>query len=604
MENLLVDKRDQLFVLNEMLELDKLLTHPNYREYSLKMCDMVLKEAHKLASEKLMPTNEEADKKGCIYSPEDSTVKMPENFHAPYKMLREGNWISMCESSEVGGDGFPNLIGTAVSEIFYAGSIYLYGAAELTHGAAKLIEVFGDSHQKEQFLEKLYTGEWMGTMCLTESEAGSDLGAIKVKADENDDGSYSISGTKIFISAGEHDLTENIIHMVLARIEGAPSGTKGLSLFIVPKYLVGADGKPESRNDLRCTGIEHKMGCHGLCTCTMVFGDKNECTGYLIGKRGNGISQMFHMMNEQRLLVGLEGLALSSSAYLHAVDYTKNRLQGYSVHDKVYPVSIIKHPDIKRMLLTMKSYVEGCRALSYYTSMCIDYTKISEGKEKDEFEGRVNLLIPIVKAYTTDRAWEITGMAIQCAGGYGYISEYPFERFARDCKITSLFEGTNGIQGMDLMFRKLIANKFIDFYKLMEQIDNTIKEAESIPEINGYARCVRIATDDLSEIVEEIRKTAENKNYLQLYSKATPFLEAMGDVVIAWMHLWQLTISCKQEGKNSGKNSKKEAAFYAGKVWSAKYFIGTTLKRTKGKFEELKSDISPVLEIADKSLAE
>ncbi|MBU2623078.1 MAG: acyl-CoA dehydrogenase [Proteobacteria bacterium] len=613
MENLLVDKRDQSFVLQEMLRIKELLEHSLYNEYSYKMCDMALKEAHKLAKDKLMPTNKEADDKGCIYNTEDNSVKMPESYHALYKMLRQGNWIAMCESAEVGGEGFPLVIGTAISEVFYAGSVCLYGAAELTHGAAKLIEVFGDSHQKKQFLKKLYSGEWMGTMCLTESGAGSDVGAIETKAAENDDGTYSIYGTKIFISAGEHDLTENIVHMVLARVEGDPSGTKGLSLFIVPKYLVGEDGKLEDRNDVRCTGIEHKMGCHGLCTCTMVFGDKGGCVGYLLGEQRKGILEMFHMMNEQRLLVGIEGLALSSSAYLHAVDYTKSRIQGVSIHDNKTPVPIIQHPDIKRMLLTMKAYVEGCRALSYFTSLCIDYAKISEGDDKAEWEGLVNLLIPIVKAYITDRSWEITGLAIQCAGGYGYCSDYPFERFARDCKITSLFEGTNGIQAMDLLFRKLIRNKLVDFHQLMKRIDTAIEKADDIEEIKEYAKTVRKAKDGLIEIVDGVVEMAKEKDALHLYIKATPFLEAMGDVVLGWMHLWQLTISHKEltrykSGENKEKKDNtlhinKEAAFYAGKISSAKFYIGTILKRTIGKFEELKSDASPVMEIIDKSFA-
>ncbi len=614
MGNLLVDKRDQMFVLYEMLEIEKLLEHPLYREYSLKMCDMVLKEAHKFAKDKLMPTNTEADEKGCIYNPEDNSVKMPESYHAVYEMLRHDNWISMCESTEVGGDGFPLIIGTAVSEIFYAGSFCLYGAAELTHGAAKLIEIFGNSNQKKQFLEKLYSGEWMGTMCLTESNAGSDVGAIETKAVENDNGTYSICGTKIFISAGEHNLTENIVHMVLARVEGDPSGTKGISLFIVPKITLGEDGNLKDKNDVRCTGIEHKMGCHALCTCTMAFGDNKKCVGFLLGKRRNGIAEMFHMMNEQRLLVGLEGLSISSSAYLHAVDYTKNRVQGKSVHDKKTSVPIINHPDIKRLLLTMKSYVEGCRALAYFASMCIDNTKLTEGDDRAEWEGLANLLVPVVKAYITDKSWEITGMAIQCAGGYGYCSDYPFERFARDCKITSLFEGTNGIQAMDLMFRKIIANKRVNFNQLMLRIDKTIKEANSIHAIREYAQTLKKIKKSLSEIVDKIVKTAEGKDSLHLYVKATPFLETMGDVVIGWMHLWQLTISYKKmidynSDKQKKKNSdsprlNKEEAFYTGKLLSSKFFIETILKRTIGKIEELKSDASPVMEITDKSFVD
>ncbi|MFP4534024.1 MAG: acyl-CoA dehydrogenase family protein, partial [Desulfobacterales bacterium] len=455
MGTLLVDKRDQLFVLNEMLAVNKLTDFPKFSDLS--GFDMVLTEAHRFAKNEFYPTIEVGDKEGCVYDPKTRSVKFPECYKKPYKKFREGGWLAMSDSPEVGGDGFPLVIGTAVSEIFYAAGFYIYGAAELSHAAAKVIEKYGTNAQRELYMTRLYSGEWMGAMCLTEPDAGSDVGAVQTAATENEDGTYSISGTKIFITAGEHDLTDNIIHMVLARVPGDPPGTKGLSLFIVPKHRTDASGEITETNDVVCMGIEHKMGLHGLATCTIAYGDNDRCIGYILGERGKGIVEMFNMMNEQRLLVGLQGLSYSSAAFLHAVEYTGERKQGESVypgeHKKGVSVPIIQHPDIKRMLLTMKSHVEAGRALAYFASYCIDYASVTENEEKAKWQGLVDLLIPVVKAYLTNNAWEMTGMGIQCAGGYGYCADLPFERLARDCKVSSIYEGTNGIQAMDLMFR-------------------------------------------------------------------------------------------------------------------------------------------------------
>jgi alkylation response protein AidB-like acyl-CoA dehydrogenase len=617
MSNLLVDERDQAFILYEMLEIHKLCDSPLFSEYSKDLFDMVLNEARKFAVNELAPVASEADQQGCSYDPGKHSVKAPECYHSPYKLFREGDWIAMCDSPDVGGQGFPLCLGTAVSELFYAGSFCLYGAVELSHGAAKLIEVFGDNGQKEQFMTKLYSGEWMGSMCLTESNAGSDVGAIKTKAVKKNDETYSISGAKIFISAGEHDLVENIVHMVLARVEGDPAGPKGISLFIVPKHLVNDDGTPGVRNDVFCTGIEHKMGIHGLSTVTLNFGDNGRCAGYLLGKQGSGLMEMFHMMNEQRLLVGLEGLAISSTAYLNAVEYTKTRIQGASVSatpgQKGISVPIIQHPDVKRMLLWMKAYVEGCRALTYFTSFCIDQTHICDGEEKNEWQGLVELLTPVVKAYNTDRSWEITGTAIQCAGGYGYCSDYPFERFARDCKITSIFEGTNGIQAMDLVFRKLAGNKLVAFGNLISRIDKTIEEASRIEPIAQYANTVQRVKDGLMEIVGDLISMLKNGKMEEVYARATPFLEVMGDLALGWMHLWQLSLCYPKlidlAGVASGEElgqiiyESKEVAFYHGKVLASQYYIGSVLKRSFGKIEQLQSDEFPVVSISEASFA-
>ena len=613
MGTILVDKRDQLFILNEMLEVNKLTDFPKFSDHS--GFDMVLKEAHRFAKNEFYPTIEVGDKEGCVYDPKTRSVKFPECYQKPYKKFREGGWLAMSDSPEVGGDGFPLVIGTAVSEIFYAAGFYIYGAAELSHAAAKVIEKYGTDQQRELYMTRLYSGQWMGTMCLTESDAGSDVGSVQTQAIPNDDGTYSICGTKIYITAGDQDLTENIIHMVLARVPGDPPGTKGLSLFIVPKYRTDETGHITESNDVSCMGIEHKMGLHGLATCTMAYGDNGKCVGYLLGKRGSGIVEMFNMMNEQRLLVGLQGLSYSSAAFLHAVEYAGQRKQGESVYPgdnkKGVPVPIIQHPDIKRMLITMKSHVEAGRALAYFTSYCIDYADITENEEKEKWQGLVELLIPVVKAYLTNKSWEMTGMGIQCAGGYGYCSDLPFERLARDCKVSSIYEGTNGIQAMDLMFRKLVNDNCFKFNQLMKLIDETVQAAGSLEDLKSYANMVNTAKEGLEAVVSQLMNKKESADYLPLYAKAGPFLEAMGDVISGWMHLWQLTIASPKlksfiEAKSEDEakailKKKKEAAFYYGKVCSAQFFIGTLLQNTRGKFEELKSDAAPVIDIFDKS---
>jgi len=609
----LVDKRDQLFILQEMLEIDRLCDYPRFSSHA--DYKMVLDEAHKFADKELVPTAAEGDRLGCSYDPKTKSVTFPDCYRQPYARFCEGGWLTMCDSPEVGGDGFPLTVGTAVSEVFYAGGFYLYGAAELTHAAAKVIEAYGSPEQQQTYMSRLFTGEWMGTMCLTEADAGSEVGNVQTSAAANADGSYTITGTKIFITAGEHDLAENIIHMVLARIEGDPPGTRGLSLFIVPKFLSDASGTLGRRNDVYCTGVEHKMGLHGLVTCTMAFGDAGQCTGYLLGERGKGMMEMFHMMNEQRLLVGVEGLSFSSSAFMHAIDYTRNRIQGSSVYPGAEPgksVTIVNHPDIKRMLLTMKAYVEGCRGLAYFTSSCIDRASVTEADDRRRWQGLVELLTPIVKAYSTDKSWVVTALAMQCAGGYGYCADYPFERLARDCKVTTIFEGTNGIQAMDLVFRKILGNRRVNFNHLLGLIDETLARAAKVDGVAGFAAALREARVGLEEVVDHL-ESLSGVYPVALYAKTTPFLEAMGDVLLGWLHLWQLTVAlpkltelvgeCSAEEVELLLRRNKQAAFYQGKVMGARFFLGTLFKDISGKFAQLRSDAGPVVEVNERAFA-
>ncbi len=365
MAQVLADRRDIDFVLHEQLEVEKLSQNEKYAEFTKKTVDMIINEARNFAVKELLPTQSIGDEEGCKL--ENGKVSIPQSYYKPYELFNEGEWLAMTEDPQWGGQGMPQAVALAAANYFNGANYSFMMYPGLTHGAGKLVETFGTEKQKELFLKKMYTGKWTGTMLLTEPEAGSDVGALTTTAKKNDDGTYSISGNKIFISAGEHDMVENIIHPVLARIEGAPTGTKGISLFLVPKIWVNDDGSLGEPNDVVCTGIEEKMGIHGNATCSLTLGGKGKCRGTLLGPENKGMSAMFLMMNEARLLVGMQAMSCASASYLNAVNYARDRVQGYSLTEKSSAgVPIIKHPDSRRQLWTIKSYVEGMRSLRLY----------------------------------------------------------------------------------------------------------------------------------------------------------------------------------------------------------------------------------------------
>ena len=382
MANLLVDERDVKFVLYEQLNIEELCQSEKYAEFSREMFDMVLDAAQKLAEKELFPTNRDGDAKGVVL--ENGQVKVPESFHAAYRYYCEGGWAALPIDQEKGGQGFPSVVYCATMELFVAANQALMMYPGLTIGSARLLEIYGTEEQQRTYMDKMYTGEWTGTMCLTEPQAGSDVGALRTKAVKRPDGSYSITGNKIFISAGDHDLTENIIHMVLARIEGAPAGTKGISIFVVPKKRI--ENGELVDNDVITAAVEKKMGIHASATCALNFGEKDNCIGYLLGEENQGMRIMFNMMNEARLAVGFQGLAQASAAYMHALRYAKERYQGpeiSSMKDPTAPkVPIIEHPDVRRMLMWMKSVTEGIRALLYYAGYCEDRIHIGQDRRR------------------------------------------------------------------------------------------------------------------------------------------------------------------------------------------------------------------------------
>lgn len=587
MAQLLADRRDVDFVLHEQLEISRISKHDTFAEFNRKTIDLIVTEARNLAIKEILPTREIGDREGTRF--ENGRVTVPKEFHRAYDLFLEGEWLAMTEDPEWGGQGMPRTVALSAGDYFNAANYAFMMYPGLTHGAGKLVEAFGTDKLKKLFLKNMYTGKWTGTMLLTEPEAGSDVGALTTTATRNEDGTYHITGSKIFISSGEHDLSENIIHPVLARIEGAPEGTKGISLFLVPKIWVEDDGSLGEPNDVVCTGTEEKMGIHGNSTCSLTLGGKGNCRGMLLGEENKGMRAMFLMMNEARLLVGLQALSCASASYLNAVNYARERVQGknlMSFMDENAPaVPIIQHPDVRRQLLTMKAYVEGMRSLLYYVAYCDDMLEISNDEaEKAKYKGLIDILIPIAKGYVSDHAYDVCNIGMQVYGGYGYIREYPQEQFVRDCRITMIYEGTNGIQAMDLLGRKLGMNEGKAIMDLLGEVQSVIARAKAIPVLTDLADRLTEALNKLGEVAMHMGKTAMSAKALDAFAFAYPFMDVMGDVVMAWMLLWRASIAAKRLEEGA---KKKDQAFYEGQTRSAEFFIHSILPTSMGKMSAI-----------------
>jgi alkylation response protein AidB-like acyl-CoA dehydrogenase len=611
MANLLVDERDAFFVLFEQLKIQDLCQADIYSECSLDIFEMSLKEAQKLAANEIWPTNVIGDREGCVRDGDD--VKVPEPFHRIWKIYSEGGWLCVTESPDAGGLGMPHLIDIACNEYFVAANPAFSTFSGLTRGAARLIETFGTVEQREKYMYRMYAGEWAGTMCLTEPQAGSDVGALRTTAKRNPDGTYSISGKKIFITDGNHDLTENIVHPVLARIEGAPPGTKGISLFVVPKYRVNDDGTLGDFNDIHVGAVENKMGIHGSPTCVLNFGEDGRCVGELLGEENQGMRIMFQMMNEARIGVGLQGLATASAAYLHALKYASERLQGPDLEhfrDPEAPrVPIIRHPDVRRMLMFAKSLVEGIRSLIYYTAYCLDRVRTAaDDEDRRKWQGIADLLTPVVKAYSTDMGFRVAETAMQVYGGYGYIREYPLEQFLRDIKIASIYEGTNGIQALDLVARKLGMAKGMVFMSLLGEVNEFIASTKGNEDLREAVDKLEAAKNAVAAAALHFAAKAKDDFTIPVLY-ATPFLELMGDMLVGWQLLWQARIAHEKlrdffiEKGAPGIDARQElirqhsnAAYYSGKIAAATFFAHTFLTLSPAKAEVIKNgDLSALL---------
>lgn len=595
MAQILADRRDISFVLHELYEIDNLSQHEKYADFGPKVVDMVVNEARNLAIKEIYPTWKTGDELGCTYS--GGKVTTPEGFKAAWDLLVEGEWLAMDRSIEWGGQGMPETLAMAAREYLTAANMALLMLAVLNHGSGKIIEIFGTEKQKALFLKKVYSGEWGATMLLTEAEAGSDLSALTTSATKNPDGTYSLVGNKIFITAGETDLAENIIHPVLARIEGAPAGSRGISLFLVPKIWVNDDGSLGEHNDIVCTGIEEKLGLHGSPTCSMALGSKGKCIGTLLGEENKGLMAMFYMMNEARLATGNQGLACSSASYLHALDYARNRLQGPMMGAKEKKqVAIINHPDVRRMLLNMKMYVDGIRSLHYYIASREDFKQfVTDAAEKEKIQNVIDILIPIAKGYATDRAIEVCNTGVQIFGGYGFTKEFPVEQLLRDVRITSIYEGSNGIQAIDLLGRKMSMKGGQLLTDLIDEMKKTFDLAKNMDPIKSLAEKAEIITQEWEKAAHHLLETAAGPNMLNGYVHACPLMQATGDVVMAWMLLWRAAVALQ---KLEGKVKKKDQAFYEGQVKTAEHYIRTALPITSGLVDTILDTCGAAVEMS------
>ena len=484
-QSLLIDEQDLWFNLDHIIDLKKLLQMQAFTDFDYDTCRSTIELAADVAVKEWYPANGLGDKEQATYDTATGVVKAPPSFHKPWQAFCEAGFPSLPLDAKMGGLGMPETVWKAATQYLIAANPSLSLYSMLTMGACHLLHSYGKDPIVRKMLEKMILGQWGGTMCLTEPTAGSDVGALRTKAVRQEDGTYRISGQKIWISSGDHDLCDNIIHTVLARIEGDPAGTKGISIFAVPKKRINPHGEIIEDNDVKCAGVEHKMGIRGSATCTMQFGDQNDCVGYLLGEERQGMAIMFEMMNPARLEVAVQGLAVSSAAYRHAAQYAQDRIQGQDPADRSGGgVSIIQHPDVKRMLLRLKSYTEAMRTLTHFTTHSMDMVSAGDQEQAAYHQDLLDFLIPIVKATNTDLVWDLTAEAIQIYGGYGFCSEYPMEQMARDSKIFSIYEGTNGIQSLDLLMRKILMQKdmrcfnaFAKFFKSQSQSigDNELK---------------------------------------------------------------------------------------------------------------------------------
>jgi len=576
-----VNYRDVEFNLFDYLKIQDLGQNPKYSGFGKEDFAAVLSEAYKFALKEIDPLFKKSDEIGCHLK--DGKVTTPPGFKEAYQKFAANGFIGMDVPTTYGGQALPEVLTIAATEFFIGCCVAFSMYSGLSRGSAHLIETFGGTDLAERFVPKMYNGEWAGTMCLTEPQAGSAVGDLSTVAVKEGD-HYKIKGSKIFISSGDHDLTDNIIHMVLARVEGDPAGTKGISLFVVPKFRVNADGSLGEWNDVKTVNIEHKMGIKGSSTATLSFGDNNNCIGFLLGEQRRGMPMMFQMMNEARIACGQQGASVASAAFESALQYAKDRTQGGKT-------LIIEYPDVRRMLITMKSLTEGMRALLLYTAYLDDRSMIEADEAmKEKFEGRLGLLTPVCKAYCTDMGFRVTELAMQTYGGYGYCSEYPAEQYMRDVKISSIYEGTNGIQALDLIGRKLGQKNGEFFRELYSEIDGFISKNSSHAAFTSEFANLKKALDQLGQATMKFGEWGMSGNFTMPQLQAVNYLYNFGDVMVSFLLLDQAVLALskleeiwKSQGADQEEKKAKicdendEARFLEGKVKSARFFISNLL---------------------------
>jgi alkylation response protein AidB-like acyl-CoA dehydrogenase len=580
---------DIRFVLQHVHGVGQLAELPGFEEATPDVIDAVLTEGAALCETVLFPINQSGDTEGCRY--DAGAVQTPTGFREAYAQYAGGGWTGIAADPAYGGQGLPETVRFVFEELLCSANLSFSMYPGLSHGAYSALMSHGSEEQKSFYLPKLVDGSWAGTMCLTEAHAGTDLGILTTRAEPNADGSFAITGTKIFISAGEHDLTENIVHLVLAKLPNAPSGTKGISMFLVPKFVPTPDGRPGARNGVTCGSIEHKMGIKGSATCVLNF---DGATGYLVGEPNKGMRAMFVMMNGARLAVGMQGLGLAEVAYQNALAYAKERLQGRALTGPANPSAaadpIIVHPDVRKGLLRQKAFIEGARSLAYWVGMHIDREhRHPDAAVREESSDFVALMTPVIKAFFTDRAFEATNIALQTLGGHGYIREYGVEQYVRDARIAQIYEGTNAVQALDLVGRKLPMEGGRLIRRFFSCVKRDLDAAASNDALSSYAAAVG---DALSLLQKATMLLAERgfANPNEAGGVATDYLDLLGYTALGWQWVRMASVAEQQLSAGSGN-----AAFLRAKVKTARFYMAHLLPETQALMARIQAGAASMM---------
>jgi alkylation response protein AidB-like acyl-CoA dehydrogenase len=573
--------RDQQFVLHELLNAaDKLKAMPRYKDIDAETLNQVIEAAGIFCAEVLQPINLSGDEEGCRYDPATHEVKTPKGFKAAYDAFREAGWQGLAADQEYGGQALPHLLQIAFYEMQYSANQAWAMYPGLTIGACECLQAHGSKALKDLYLPKLVSGQWTGTMCLTEPHCGSDLGMLRTRAEPQSDGSYRLTGTKIFISSGEHDMAENIVHLVLARLPDAPQGTKGISLFVVPKFVPAGQGRDATRgprNGIHCGGIEDKMGIHGNSTCQMIL---EGATGWLVGEPNKGLNAMFVMMNGARLGVGTQGLGLTEVAYQNAVAYAKDRIQGRSLSGVKSPGTladpIIHHPDVRRMLLTARAYAEAGRAFGYWVALMADQQLFAADEEDRRFGAdMMALMTPIVKAFMTDNGFQCASQCMQVLGGHGYIRQAGMEQFVRDARINMIYEGTNTIQSLDLLGRKVLMDNGARLKKFGKLVQEFVEQHGTSPEMSEFVTPLADLGDKVTKLTMELGMKAF-ANQDEAGAAAVDYLRVVGHLVYAyfWAKMARIALDRVQA------DGDRVDPFYVSKLTVARFYFARLLPET------------------------
>ena len=593
--------KDMSFLLKHVIGIDRISKLPGCEEVSPDLVDAIFDEAGKFAGNVLSPINRSGDLEGAKWN--NGVVTTPKGFKDAYHQYIAGGWSLIAGPTEYGGQGLPHCVSTPVSEMLGSANMAFKLCPLLTNGAIEAMVSHGSQALKDMFLPKMVAGEWTGTMNLTEPQAGSDLAMVRCKAIPQADGTYKISGQKIFITYGEHDYTDNIVHLVLARIEGAPEGVKGISLFIVPKFMVNADGSLGARNDVKCVSIEHKLGIHGSPTCVMSYGEEGGAIGYVVGEPNRGLEYMFVMMNAARLGVGLEGVSIAERSYQHALVWARERVQGRPVvpvpasfGERPKAVPIIYHPDVKRMLLTMRAYAEATRALTYWTASCLDIAERSTDEtEKRMHQSLVELMIPIVKGWSTEAGIDVTSLGIQVHGGMGFIEETGAAQYYRDSRISTIYEGTTGIQANDLVGRKVGRESGQTMLALIIEMQKVLPLLAASSDVNlkAYSKVLSAGIDELKRATEWI-VTMWGANQAAVLAGAVPYLKLAGTVCGGWMMARAALVASRQLAAGGG-----DTGFLKAKILTTRFYGDHIITLSAGFADAITTGADSVLQMEE-----